>query len=85
MQQVSKRMSHKEAKQYRDMVEDAVMYQHRNGAVYVIPSTDEAEYYAMEDKPFYVTDDSNALAFSGGMHEAKSVLFQQRTRLVDVP
>lgn len=85
MQQVAKRITHRKAREYRDIADDTVMYRHQNGGVYVIPSTAEAEYYAIEDRHFYVTHEPDTLVFGSGVHEARLVLLKQRTRLVDAP
>jgi hypothetical protein len=62
MQKISARkMNHQEAKEYRDRAQDAVMYQHRNGAIYRVPAPDEIEHEGIKDEAQYVTDDPNEL------------------------
>ncbi len=58
MQKVSsKKMSHQEAERYRHKVQDAVMYQHKNGTVYVVKSPEEDVFGVAE----YVGEDVSIL------------------------
>lgn len=75
MQQVSsKKMSHTQAIDYREKVQDAVMYQHRNGSIYVLPSPDDVEHVVGVHAPVYVTEDANLLLIGNGVREAREAL-----------
>ena len=62
MQKVStKKMSHKDAKEYREQVQDDLMYQHKNGAIYLLNTKEDNDYWGREDKPRLYSMDTNIL------------------------